>query len=170
MIPSHIASLCLTSTKSGTAGDFPKPIVLSTFAKILSGVAATPEKAIPNVVTMLFPQAYLAEARESDPEKRTNRQVLEKVRSHLGATAENPPLIQSSVRLGVPHALQYDSQADYGRAARSTCSSIVSLLHQRRFVRALTSPALSRQHAQSLKRPSGKSGQSDTPYRHHHRR
>lgn len=79
LIPAHIHSLCLTSTKSGTVREIPRWIVISTFAKLLSGAAATPEKAIPAMTNMLFPQAYLDAPREGT-QGLTNRQYHEKVR------------------------------------------------------------------------------------------
>ena len=77
MIPSYIHSLCLTSTKSGTTREIPRWIVLSTFAKLLSGAASTPEKAIPPMTNMLFPQKYL-DAPRSGADGLTNREFHEK--------------------------------------------------------------------------------------------
>ncbi|KAK0519822.1 hypothetical protein OC835_007402 [Tilletia horrida] len=107
--PERFASIMLVSTTSGQGGgekslltSLPPARGVATMGKLMGGGGfAMGEKAKARaVVEMLFPQRYLAEKHKSDPEGRTNREVLTDVIQWRASFSRVAPFHGSASQIG----------------------------------------------------------------------
>lgn len=77
LIPNGIASLLLTSTKSGTVPEFPTGKATYMFLRLLTGTVWSPEQGIALIVDSLYPPEWLDTVDPTSSDGRTRRAVQE---------------------------------------------------------------------------------------------
>lgn len=104
-IPERIASLILTSTKCGDRRELPSKTSVVLFAKLLTGMASTPEQVVPLVMDSLFLKAFL-DSPDPDNDGKPRREGVQKVRFPVEEVMEGSTNPDSSLRcpgLPLPH-------------------------------------------------------------------
>lgn len=83
LIPEHIATLSLTSTKSGASFDLPSLRAVTMFSRLLTGMFWNAEHAMSLVVDTLYPQAWLDAIDPEGKDNATRRGRVNKVSSDV---------------------------------------------------------------------------------------